>query len=185
MRPFVFLDRDGTLTVDRGYTYRIEDYQLFPGVAAGLRRLSGAGYALAVVTNQSGIARGFFGVAELEAFHRHLVADLARQGVRIESTFHCPHLPEAGCGCRKPEPGLLQKAERDLGADLARSWVIGDQRSDVILATRARCRGAVLVLTGKGQRESAEVPDAVPRARDLLEAAQIVGRAGSVGQGAP
>lgn len=171
----MFLDRDGTLTVDRGYTHRVEDYRLLPGVVEGLRALARAGYALAVVTNQSGIDLGHFGLAELETFHRHLIDDLSRQGVTIETALHCPHLPDAGCACRKPAPGLLHRAERELGADLARSWVIGDRDSDVGLAARAGCRGAVLVLTGRGRAESARVDGAVPRARDLVEAARIVG----------
>jgi histidinol-phosphate phosphatase family protein len=183
LRPFVFLDRDGTLTVDHGYTHRVEDYVLLPGVADGLRLIARGGYALAVVTNQSGLGRGRFQLHDLEEFHRHLIDDLSRQGVTIESTLHCPHLPDAGCDCRKPAPGLLHRAERELGADLARSWVIGDRLSDIELATRGGCRGGVLVLTGCGQDENARVSPSVPRARDLVEAARII-ESGS-GQGAP
>ena len=182
-RPFVFLDRDGTLTVDRGYTYRVEDYALLPGVVDGLRLIEREGYALAIVTNQSGLGRGHFQLADLEDFHRHLIQDLSQRSVTIESVLHCPHLPDAGCECRKPEPGLLRRAERELGADLARSWVIGDRLSDVDLATRAGCRGGVLLLTGCGQEESELVSPAVPRARDLVEAARIV--RGASGQGTP
>lgn len=181
--PFVFVDRDGTLTVDHGYTHRIEDYELLPGVVDGLRLLAQLGYALAVVTNQSGLGRGFYGLDALEDFHRHLFADLSQQGVTIETAFHCPHLPDAGCDCRKPEPGLLRRAERDLGADLARSWVIGDRLSDVELAARAGCRGGVLVLTGSGQEQSTGASPSVPRARDLVDAARIIQR--SSGQGTP
>jgi D-glycero-D-manno-heptose 1,7-bisphosphate phosphatase len=179
----VFLDRDGTLTLDRGYTHRVEDYELLPGVVDGLRLIERAGYALAVITNQSGLERGLFPLGDLEEFHRHLTLDLAQQGVTIEAALHCPHLPDAGCVCRKPSPGLLRRAEHELGADLARSWVVGDRRSDVELATRAGCRGGILVLTGCGQEESARVSPSVPRAHDLVEAARIV-QAGS-GQGAP
>jgi histidinol-phosphate phosphatase family protein len=179
----VFLDRDGTLTVDHGYTHRVEDYALLPGVADGLRLLAQAGYALAVVTNQSGLARGYFHPGDLENFHRHLTDDLSRQGVTIESALHCPHLPNAGCDCRKPAPGLLRRAERELAADLGRSWVIGDRHSDIDLAARAGCRGGVLVLTGSGPEESARIPPSVPRARDLVEAARIID--GDSGQGTP
>ena len=142
----MFLDRDGTLVTDRGYTHRVEDYALLPGVPEALRRLAGAGFALAVVTNQSGIGRGYYDEAAFHAFQRHLSADLARRGVVLETSFFCPHLPDAGCACRKPAPGMLERARRELGADLARSWVIGDHRSDVELAARAGCAGAVLVL---------------------------------------
>jgi histidinol-phosphate phosphatase family protein len=176
-RAFVFLDRDGTLTVDHGFTHRVEDYALLEGVVDGLRHIAQQGYAIAIVTNQSGLGRGRFDLADLEAFQGHLLRDLARQGVTVEAVLHCPHLPDAGCACRKPEPGLLRRAERELGADLARSWVVGDRRSDVALAARGGCRGAVLVLTGCGEEESRAVPASVPRARDLVEAARILGPA--------
>jgi D-glycero-D-manno-heptose 1,7-bisphosphate phosphatase len=142
---FAFLDRDGTLVRDAGYTYRVEDYELLPGVVDGLRTLGKAGFRLAIVTNQSGIARGYFSEAEFQAFQWHLVDDLARAGVEIARSYHCPHLPDAGCDCRKPEPGLLLRARVELGADLARSWVIGDRESDVELARRGHCAGAVRV----------------------------------------
>jgi D-glycero-D-manno-heptose 1,7-bisphosphate phosphatase len=179
----VFLDRDGTLTVDHGYTHRVEDYELLPGVVEGLRLIARQGYALAILTNQSGLARGLFQREDLEDFHRHLIDDLSQQGVTIESALHCPHLPDAGCDCRKPAPGLLHRAERELGADLARSWVIGDRISDIDLATRAGCRGGILVLTGCGEEESLRVSPSVPRAHDLVEAAGIV--ADGSGQGTP
>jgi histidinol-phosphate phosphatase family protein len=185
VRRFVFLDRDGTLVADRGYTHRVEDYALLPGVPEGLRRLAGAGFALAVVTNQSGIGRGYYSEADFQAFQRHLAADLARRGVVLETSFFCPHLPDAGCGCRKPAPGMLERARRELGADLARSWVIGDHRTDVELAARAGCAGAVLVLTGHGAVESAALPASALRAPDLPGAAELVVRGAEGTQGAP
>ncbi|MEN8161222.1 MAG: HAD-IIIA family hydrolase, partial [Myxococcota bacterium] len=94
---FVFLDRDGTLVRDRGYTHRVEDYALLPGVVPALRRLVEAGYGLAIVTNQSGIGRGLFPLEDYERFERHLEHDLAAQGVPIAGSFFCPHAPDAGC----------------------------------------------------------------------------------------
>ena len=173
-RPFVFLDRDGTLVHDAGYTHRISDYRLIDRVVDGLRALSDAGYALAIVTNQSGIARGYYGDAEYEAFQRHLEADLAGAGIRIEASFHCPHMPDAGCACRKPSPHLLERARDELGADIERSWVIGDSIVDVGLAEEAGCRGAVLVLTGRGAESDPAVPPDVPRADDLVAAARVI-----------
>lgn len=173
MSRFVFLDRDGTLVRDLGYTHRIEDYQLLPGVGSGLRRILAAGYRLAVITNQSGIGRGYYSAEQYRAFQAHLVEDLARQGVPIEASYFCPHHPDAECACRKPRPALLHRAERELGADLARSWVIGDSAVDVELAQRGGCRGAVLVLTGSGYASS-EAPPEVPRAASFEEAAGIV-----------
>jgi D-glycero-D-manno-heptose 1,7-bisphosphate phosphatase len=185
VRPFVFLDRDGTLVEDHGYTHRIEDYALLPGVPEALLRLARAGFALAIVTNQSGIGRGYYDEDAFHAFQRHLVADLARFGVAIESTLFCPHLPDAGCACRKPAPGLLERARRELGADLARSWVIGDHRGDLELAARAGCAGAVLVLTGHGAEESPTLPADALRAGDLGDAAELILRRAGAPQGAP
>jgi histidinol-phosphate phosphatase family protein len=152
---FVFLDRDGTLVRDTGYPHRDTDYELLPGVPAALRRLAGAGFRLAIVTNQSGIGRGLFGEADFERFQARLLADLAAERVRIERTYHCPHRPDAGCDCRKPSPGLLWRARDELGADLGASWVIGDGDGDVGLAVRAGCLGAVRI-GGEGAATFAE-----------------------------
>jgi D-glycero-D-manno-heptose 1,7-bisphosphate phosphatase len=173
-RPFVFLDRDGTLVHDAGYTHRVDDYRLLEGVKPGLKRLVAAGYALAIVTNQSGIGRGYYGEADYMRFQRHLEADLLSAGIPIAVSLHCPHLPDAGCGCRKPAPGMLDRAQREFGADLAASFVIGDAASDLALATRAGLRGAVLVLTGLGEETSRETSPSVPRAADLVAAARLI-----------
>lgn len=170
-RRFVFLDRDGTLVHDVGYLHRLEDYRLLPGVREGLRALARAGFRFAIVTNQSGIGRGYYDVAAFDAFQARLVADLAACGIRIEASFFCPHLPDAGCTCRKPAPGLLHEAARTLDADLARSWVIGDRASDAELALRAGCVGAVLVA------ENGSAPASSEHARDLVEAAERIARA--------
>ena len=173
MSRFVFLDRDGTLVRDTGYPHRDEDYELLPGVGEALRRLQQRGFRLAIVTNQSGIGRGLFREADFERFQARLLADLARAGVTIERTYHCPHRPDAGCACRKPAPGMLWRARDELGADLAKSWVIGDGAVDVELAARAGC-GAVRLLpsqegTGKELR-----PARYAEATDLAAAAEAV-----------
>jgi histidinol-phosphate phosphatase family protein len=139
---FVFLDRDGTLVRDRGYTHRVEDYALLPGVVPALRRLHEGGFGLAIVTNQSGIGRGLFTLEDYERFERHLEQDLAAQGVPIAGSFFCPHTPGAGCRCRKPAPGLFERASAVLGADLGRSYVIGDARRDAEAGIAAGCQGA-------------------------------------------
>jgi D-glycero-D-manno-heptose 1,7-bisphosphate phosphatase len=163
VRRFVFLDRDGTLVRDEGYTHRVEDYELLPGVVEGLRRLVEAGYALAIVTNQSGIGRGYFDEAAYDAFRRHLEHDLASHGVPIERSYHCPHLPDAGCGCRKPAPGMLLRARDELGADLGESWVVGDRPHDVEMAARAGCAGGVLIDPGGGPGTVPDLPTAAER----------------------
>jgi D-glycero-D-manno-heptose 1,7-bisphosphate phosphatase len=172
---FVFLDRDGTLVRDVGYGHRLEDYELLPGVTQALGRLVGAGYRLAIVTNQSGIGRGLFTHADFERFQKRLLDDLAAAGVRVAATYLCPHHPDEGCSCRKPLPGLLHRARDELRADLPASWVIGDHTRDMELAAAAGCRG-VLVRTGHGASESAKLPcDAVAAVvADLAGAASFI-----------
>ena len=138
-RPFVFLDRDGTLIEDRGYVHRIADYAPLPGAYEAVRALRAAGFGAAIVTNQSGIGRGFYGEDDYARFTAHLCADFAAHGAALDGAYHCPHLPDAGCDCRKPRPGLIRRAARELEIDLARSWVIGDQESDVALARAVGC----------------------------------------------
>jgi D-glycero-D-manno-heptose 1,7-bisphosphate phosphatase len=167
-RRFVFLDRDGTLVRDPGYLHRIGDYALLPGVIEGLKRLQEAGFGLAIVTNQSGIGRGIFSESTFLAFQEHLLGDLARAGIRIESTYFCPHLPEQGCACRKPSPGMLERAARELDASLPQSWVIGDSERDGELAARAGCRAVLLT------REAAARSESTLFAPDLERAAALI-----------
>jgi histidinol-phosphate phosphatase family protein len=167
---FVFLDRAGTLVRDSGYPHRDADYELLPGVVAALRRLRDAGFRLAIVTNQSGIGRGLFGEADFERFQARLLADLARGGVVVERTYHCPHRPDEGCDCRKPAPGLLWRARDELGAELTASWVIGDGARDVELAARAGCAGAVRIASGAGAEPEASRPPRYRLAASLAEA---------------
>ncbi len=172
MKPFVFLDRDGTLVRDPGYPHRREDYAMLPGVVEGARLLATAGYAVAIATNQSGIGRGLFGWADYQRFHGLLLAELAAAGIDIVATLVCPHAPEAGCRCRKPAPGLLLRARDELGADLAASWMIGDGQRDLEAARRAGCRGAVRV--GVQTPAPAGADSFALEARDLPEAARRV-----------
>jgi D-glycero-D-manno-heptose 1,7-bisphosphate phosphatase len=172
MRRFAFLDRDGTLVRDTGYPHRLEDYALLPGAVAGARRLASAGFALAIVTNQSGLGRGLFPQADYERFQARLLADLAAGGAPIAATFVCPHAPEDGCACRKPAPGLLLRARDTLGADLAASWMVGDGARDVEAARRAGCRGAVRVAVA-APAPPGDDPYAL-EARDLAGAAELV-----------
>ncbi|MEW6269556.1 MAG: HAD family hydrolase [Thermodesulfobacteriota bacterium] len=172
---FVFLDRDGVLTRDVGYGHRLDDYELLPGVVESLQLLRTAGFRFAIVTNQSGIGRGLFAEADFQRFHRRLLADLAAGGIRVDATYMCPHVPDAGCDCRKPSPTPLFRARDRFGIDLPGSWMIGDHVSDVALAANAGCRG-ILVLTGHGveeQRRLGDMPvDAI--VEDLAAAARHI-----------
>ena len=181
-QPAAFLDRDGTLNVDVGYPDSLEKIVLIPGAVEAVQLLNRAGYAVVVVSNQSGVARGYFDEARVQAINRGVAEMFAQAGARIDGFYYCPHLPEASvaryrraCGCRKPEPGMLQKAVREMHLDLARSLIIGDKYSD-IAAGKALGLQAVLVRTGEGPRQHARygADDAIPQpdyiADDVLAA---------------
>jgi D-glycero-D-manno-heptose 1,7-bisphosphate phosphatase len=168
----VFLDRDGTLVRDTGYVHRLADYALLPGVVPALRKLSDAGFGLAIVTNQSGIGRGLYDEAAYRAFEAHLEADLAREGVAIAGSFFCPHRPDAGCSCRKPAPGLFHAARAALGAELGASFVIGNDLRDAEAGLAAGCRGAVLV----GAARPARLPPRTSHVESLAAAAEEISK---------
>ncbi len=135
-RPAVFLDRDGVIVRDSGYPSRWEDLVLLPGAVDAMRRLRQAGYRLVIVTNQSGIGRGLFSEATYQSLSERLQRALQAAGAGVDGVYHCPHRPAPlgatpGCDCRKPQPGLLLRAARELGLDLAASIMIGDRPSDV------------------------------------------------------
>lgn len=137
-RPAVFLDRDGVINIDHGYVYRWEDFAFVPGAVDAMRRLQAAGYALVIVTNQSGIARGYYTEADFLALSARLAQHLAGEGVVLDAIEYCPHLPDGSvpgyardCDCRKPAPGMIQRSASALGIDLAASLLFGDKPSDI------------------------------------------------------
>ena len=135
-----FLDRDGTINEDRGYVHAIEQFVFLPGAVEAIKMINRHGFLAVVVTNQSGIGRGYYSVKDMEYLHGHVSRRLACYGARIDAWYWCPHHPADGCQCRKPRPGLLLKAARELGIDLAGSCLAGDGISDVEAALRAGCR---------------------------------------------
>ena len=147
-RRAVFLDRDGTLVEDPGYLHDPAAVRLLPGVARGLADLDAAGLALVLVSNQSGIARGFFPPEAFAAVNRRIEELLGAGGPRFAGVYHCPHHPDFGgpCECRKPGTRLFRQAAADLGLDLARSWFVGNRASDVEPAVVLGGRG--LLITG-------------------------------------
>ncbi|WP_044337124.1 D-glycero-beta-D-manno-heptose 1,7-bisphosphate 7-phosphatase [Sphingomonas hengshuiensis] len=137
-----FLDRDGVINVDTGYVGRTQDFVFAPGAKAALARLSAAGYLLVVVTNQSGIGRGYYSEADFADLTAHMCAELQAAGAPVARVLHCPHLPDTDCTCRKPAPGMVLAAASALGIDLQRSAMIGDKPSDMAAgraAGVARC----------------------------------------------
>jgi D-glycero-D-manno-heptose 1,7-bisphosphate phosphatase len=147
----VFLDRDGVINVEKGYVHRIEEFELLPGVPLAIRILKEAGFLVIVVTNQSGVARGYYPMDAVHRLHRHLDTELAAFGACIDAYYVCPHHPEHGigdlkatCSCRKPLPGMLEQAAADFGIDLIKSYMIGDKSSDVAAGLAAGCRSMFL-----------------------------------------
>jgi D-glycero-D-manno-heptose 1,7-bisphosphate phosphatase len=159
LRPAVFLDRDGTLNIDAGYLDRKERLMLFPWSLDSVRLLRRAGYAVVVVTNQSGVGRGMIEESFVEEVHQIIQSRLVDIGEKLDGHYYCPHEPSASieafrvdCDCRKPKPGLVTRAARDLGLDVERSIVVGDKWSDIGLAKQTGARG-VLVRTGYGRSQ--------------------------------
>lgn len=153
MRRGVFLDRDGTLIREVGYLRRTEDLEVLTGVPEALRRLGDAGFVRLVVTNQSGVARGYVAREFVDRTHEVLQGLLRAEEAGVEGFYVCAHHPDhtGPCSCRKPQAGLLLRAAEEWGLDLRKSWVVGDKAEDVELAHRAGCR-AVLVRTGYGRQ---------------------------------
>jgi D-glycero-D-manno-heptose 1,7-bisphosphate phosphatase len=152
-KRYVLLDRDGTLIEEKHYLSRPDQVVLVPGAGAGLRTLAENGFGLILVTNQSGIARGYFDLGALDSVHAVLIGMLEKESVALDGIFVCPHLPEDGCGCRKPLPGLALEAGRAFGFDPATAIVVGDKACDVELG-RNISAATVLVQTGHGSEQT-------------------------------
>lgn len=167
-RSAVFLDRDGTIIEEVNYLARPEQVKLLPGAAEAIREWNAAGVLVIVVTNQAGVARGYFPESRIAEVHARLDALLAECGARIDAYYYCPHGPDDGCECRKPRPGMLLVAAREHDIDLARAWVIGDKVSDADAGRAAGCR-AVLVRTGHALPERVEDVEVVADLRAALE----------------
>lgn len=169
-KPVVFLDRDGTINEDVGYLAEPGGLVLIPGSAAAVRRLNEAGVMVVVVSNQSGVGRGYYTDSDVEAVNRRLVLLLGEAGASVDALYWCSHHPDDGCECRKPGTGLVARAVDELQIDAAGSYVVGDKVSDLQLACNIKAKG-VLVLTGKGLKEAEKLSSpAAFVARDLDEA---------------
>jgi D-glycero-D-manno-heptose 1,7-bisphosphate phosphatase len=174
----VFLDRDGTINEEMGYINHLSRFVLLPRTAAAIKRLNDAGVKVVVVTNQSGGARGYFPVSLVEEVHARMQNLLAAEGAHLDGLYTCTHGPQEGCACRKPQPGLILQAARELDIDLSRSYVVGDRYKDMQTGAHAGVKG-ILVLTGYGRGEyehwgrTWEVQPA-HIAGDLLDAAEWI-----------
>ncbi len=149
-KRFVLIDRDGTLNVEKQYLSAPDQLELIPGAAPALKRLQEAGWGICVVSNQSGIARGYFDIGQLGNVHRRLTEMLAQFDVQLDGIYFCPHGPDDGCGCRKPLPGMIHQAMAEHGFNPRQAWVIGDKEADVGLGHAAGAK-SILVRTGYGK----------------------------------
>jgi D-glycero-D-manno-heptose 1,7-bisphosphate phosphatase len=185
LRPAVFLDRDGVLIEDDDYVGTVERVRFIPGAAAAVRRLNDAGFPVVVVTNQAGVARGYYPESAVAVVHAHLSEVLlAEAGARIDHYDYSPYHPTEGHGeyrkesdCRKPNPGMLVRSAAKLGLDLARSWMVGDKLSDLDAGAAAGCR-TILVRTGYGATASVTAPNDAMRlvavVADVVEAVEWI-----------
>ena len=181
----VFLDRDGTVNEEVGYVNHIERFTLLPRAAEAIRLLNENGFKVVIITNQSGVARGYFPESLIHLVHEKMQDLLKKDGAHLDGIYYCPHHPDVGrppyrqkCRCRKPEPGLIEEAVKELDLDLRSSYMVGDRGVDIEFAHRVGTKG-VLVLTGYGKgeweywgRQWKEKPDYV--AKDLFEAGRWI-----------
>ena len=170
----VLLDRDGTVIVERNYLSDPDRVELLPGSAAGLRQMASMGLGLVLITNQSGIGRGFFDETRVREIHQRLQEFLAVEGIELDGIYFCPHKPTDNCDCRKPRTGMVEKAKTCLGFDPQKSFVIGDKPCDVELG-KAVGATTFLVRTGYGSKvatEGSTNPDYI--VDNLVEAAEVI-----------
>jgi histidinol-phosphate phosphatase family protein len=177
----VFIDRDGTLIHERHYLRRVKDICLFADAVASIKKLKCAGYKVVMVTNQSGIGRGYLTEKKLLEIHAHLEKRLAAAGASLDGVYYCPHHPDAACGCRKPKLGMVEAARKRFSIDLKRSFTIGDHAGDVKLG-QAMGGSGIFVMTGHGREEFPKLaakgakPDFV--AKNLSSAVRYILRRG-------
>ncbi len=179
MRRAAFLDRDGTVNREKDYLYRIDEFEFIPGAPEAVRMLNEAGFLVVVVSNQSGVARGYYTEDDVDALHRHIDGELAKSGARVDAWFYCAHHPD-GKGsyslafrCRKPLPGMLLEAARRFNIDLEASVMIGDKLVDMEAGAAAGCR-TILVRTGYGAEQEPGVSSGTGVYDDLLAAVRAL-----------
>ena len=173
-RRAVFLDRDGTINVEKNYLHKIADFEFISGAQEAIKKLKDAGFLVIVVSNQSGIGRGYFDEQAVETLHQYVQSELAAYGTSIDAFYFCPHHPEKGlgsykvaCDCRKGNPGMLLQAAQEYEIDLQKSFMVGDKLADIEAGERAGCK-SILVLTGYGATTTLKTEAAtVEKCRDL------------------
>ena len=164
----VFLDRDGTINEDTGYIDSPDRLVLISGASSAIKELNLKGFRTVVITNQSGVGRGYFSKEALDTVNKRLEWLIKKQGAHLDAIYYCPHHPDDNCECRKPATGLLEKAKRDFNIDFKKSYVVGDKASDVEIAKNIGCK-VILVLTGMGKDEKKKLQSAPSYIADDLK----------------
>jgi len=149
----VFLDRDGIINKDIGYLHKIKDFIFLEWVFASCRHFQKYGYKIVIITNQSGIARGYYSENDLINLNKWMLKKFSNENIQILDVFHCPHMPESNCSCRKPKPGMLTIACKKYDIDMSKSWMIGDKESDIIAANSAGIHNTILIKNDTSQEE--------------------------------
>lgn len=167
MNKAVFLDRDGTINVDKNYLYKIEDWEFIDGVIEGLQILQRLGFKLIVITNQSGIARGYYTEQDAIKIFDYMTNELAKKGIKIEKVYYCPHIGNE-CDCRKPKLGLFYQAQKDFDINFLHSYAIGDKLRDLEICNKENVNGFLLDKDVQIQNEN------IQKCKNLLEAAKII-----------
>ncbi len=175
MNKAFFLDRDGVIVVETDYLGNPDEVEIIAGTSAALKMMRQAGYLIVVVSNQSGVARGYYDEVAVKAVNGRIAGLLAAEGAKVDAFYHCPHHPDFSgvCNCRKPEPGMLLQAAAELDIDIGQSYMIGDKLSDVAAGRRAGCADSLLLRTGHGATLGG-VPADVKVADDLLAAVKMI-----------
>jgi histidinol-phosphate phosphatase family protein len=173
MNKAVFIDRDGTIARDAPYCSNPEDFELLPGVAEGIKLFNKHGFKVVVITNQSGVGRGYFTEEMLARIHDKMRDELAKYGAHVDAVYYCPHHPDDNCECRKPRPKMVFQAASDLRINLQQSYVIGDHDMDIEMGKNVGCKTILIAAKNKGS-ESDKVPCSDYVASSVSDAAQWI-----------
>ena len=173
MNKAVFVDRDGTINIDKGYTYKTMDLQFFSGAIEGLQLLSQSPFKLIIISNQSGIGRGYYREEDYQTFMKEMLNRLKEENVRIDAAYHCPHTPNEHCECRKPKLGNVKKAQHQFNLDLKKSYIIGDKTEDIQTGINAGMK-TIAVQTGNACKDGKFNVTSDFTVKNLYEAATLI-----------
>ena len=168
----IFLDRDGVINKEVNYLHKIEDFEFIDGVFDACKYFKNLGYKIIVISNQSGISRGYYTKSDFQIITNWMVAQFNNNGINILDVFHCPHLPNSNCKCRKPKPGMLFTAQKKYNINMNKSWMIGDKEIDIIAANNASIDNTILVRSGHKINEKDSnakfILDSITRAKNVV-----------------